>query len=246
MLSYEKRLSLAHEAIDYLMGRSDDEMSQPVPNCPGWTVRNAAVHVGRVGVFWEEMMGCSPNDTEARNRALTTLKNLPEGVATDQLAQWAHSSIDAVSDDASRECYFSITGGPGNAGLWAWHAATEIGVHRLDVEAALGHTPAITAEEAADGVAYACAFFLPAFRNAAGEDPGRVDVGLTDAGSRRAGSQVESDSSAFVSVEGPSVQMLLALFGRPATDVEIVDGDLSVWERWLGLPAENYQFGTWD
>lgn len=246
MLTYEKRLALAHEAIDYLMGRTDDEMTQPVPNCPGWTVRNAAVHVGRVGVFWEEMMGCSPDDSEARNRALVTLQGLPEGVGMEQLASWAHASIDAVSDDPERECFFSITGGPGNAGLWAWHAATEIGVHRLDVEAALGTPHSITPEEAADGVSYAAAFFLPAFRAAAGEDPGRVDIELTDAGAGHSNIQVESAGKASVKVRGSSLQVLLALFGRPHADVESVDGDRNVLDRWLALPGENYQFGTWD
>ena len=31
-----------------------------------------------------------------------------------------------------------MAGGPGTLGLWSRHALSEIGVHRMDVEAALG------------------------------------------------------------------------------------------------------------
>ena len=43
-----------------MTGRDAGEMATPVPNCPGWTVYNAAVHVGRAAAFWELMMQCRP------------------------------------------------------------------------------------------------------------------------------------------------------------------------------------------
>ena len=46
-----------------------------------------------------------------------------------------------------------MTGGEGTAALWAWHAASELGVHRLDVEATLGHDHSLTDDQALDAAA---------------------------------------------------------------------------------------------
>lgn len=54
MLSHQERITAAREGVDYLMGRTTDELTAPIPNCPGWTVYNAAVHVARAALGWAE------------------------------------------------------------------------------------------------------------------------------------------------------------------------------------------------
>ena len=174
MLTYERRLDVARGAIDYIVGRSAEEMTRPVPNCPGWTVYNAGVHIGRACRFWEQMMGCTPDDATARDRALEMMQGLPSGVAPAELGRWAHAAIDVMAEEEHRECYFSMNAGQGDTGMWAWHAASELGVHRLDVEDALGHSHSITPDEAVDSAVYACTYVLPTMRGVVGEDPGRL------------------------------------------------------------------------
>lgn len=246
-LSYEARLGVARAAVDYLMGREAAETTVRVPNCPGWTVYNAAVHVGRVSVAWEEMIKCTPDDATARERAYETSGKRPTGAEPAELARWAHAALDRMSGDASKPCFFSMTGGPGTTGLWAWHAASELGVHRLDVEAALGHEHAISDLEAVDATTYVCEFFLPAMRRAAEEDPGAVTAELlSDTGECLHTVSIDSASTHQVTVRGSVVQVLLALWGRPHTGVNLVDGDVEVWNAWRQLPGKVFQFGTWD
>ena len=247
MLTSQDRVEIARSAVDYLTGRSPEEMAQQVPNCPGWTVNNAAVHVARVCQAWGEMMTYPPDDADARDKAYATVDELPHGVDAAELSRWAHSALDRMSGDENRECYFSMTGGPGTTGLWAWHAASEIGVHRLDVEAALGHENGVAPAHALDALDYACQYFMPAMRRVTGEDPGPVTMRATSSNGAEIGTTtIESEGAGSVALTGPPEQLLLAIWGRPSTGVDVVDGDRAVFDSWRALPGVAFQFGAWD
>ena len=88
---------------------------------------------------------------------------------------------------------------------------------------------------------------MPAMRAAAGEDPGKVTVQLvSDEHAASEEVEIASESDAGVSVSGPPVQVLLALWGRPHGNVEVSDGDPAVWSAWQQLPSKAFQWGTWD
>ncbi len=246
MLDHAGRITTARAAIDYITSRSEADQARPVPNCPGWTVYNAASHIGRVAIAWEEMITSPPEDPESRTRGYARSAEQPEGAPLADLAAWSHAAIDHLVDDLDRRCYFSMTGGEGTAALWAWHAASELGVHRLDVEAALGEGHAQTDAEALDAVTYTAQFFLPAMRRVTENDPGGVTARLVGPDGLVGTVTIESEADASVTIEGPPTQVLLALWGRPHTGVEVVDGDGSVLDNWRALPGEAFQFGTWD
>ncbi|MEL7158223.1 MAG: maleylpyruvate isomerase family mycothiol-dependent enzyme [Actinomycetota bacterium] len=246
MLDHRDRVASARAAVDFIAGRTEAEQQRPVPNCPGWTVYNAAAHIGRVGIAWEEMITSTPDDPESRTRGYDRSGQKPPGTPVAELASWAHAALDRLDDDIDRPCYFSMTGGEGTVGLWAWHAASELGVHRLDVEAALGHPHAMSDAQALDAATYTSQYFLPAMRRVTEKDPGQVELRLVGADGVTGTATIESTVPASVTVAGPPVQVLLALWGRPHTGVEVVDGDATVWEQWRALPSEAFQFGTWD
>lgn len=250
MLDHSGRVAAARSAIDYICGRSEAEQAVPVPNCPGWTVYNAASHIGRVGMAWEEMITSTPDDPESRARGYERAGRKPAGISTAELATCAHSAIDQLTDDLDRCCYFSMTGGEGNPLLWAWHAASELGMHRLDVEAALGHGHSMTPAQALDAAEYTCRFFLRAMRRVLERDPGGLTARLVDAdgevGSVTIDPLPDSESPASVVIEGSPIQVLLGLWGRPHSGVEVADGDHAVWQQWRALPSQAFQFGTWD
>lgn len=59
----------------------------------------------------------------------------PSGVAVATLSEWAQDTLDLLAGDETRVSFFPLRADrAGSVGLWAWHAASEIGVHRLDVE----------------------------------------------------------------------------------------------------------------
>jgi len=247
MLSHEQRIAAARAAVAYITDRTEDEFAQAVPNCPGWTVYNAAAHIGRVGIAWEEMITSPPEDPQSRERGYAKSADRAPGAAPAELASWVNSAIDHLVGDVDRRCYFSMTGGGGTAALWAWHAASELGVHRLDVEAALGEPHALTDEQALDAATYTCTYFLPAMRRVTKRDLGVVTARLLAGDGSTIGEVVlESDQPHAVSVAGPSTQVLLALWGRPHHRVAVTEGDARAWDGWRALPGEAFQFGTWD
>ena len=246
MLRQEKRIQTARAAVDYVTSRPSDQLVVAVPNCPGWTVYNAAVHICRASVFWEYMMAYPPTDTDARSKALRRVTELPTGVEPAELASWAHRALDQMATDDPTPVYFSMTGGAGTAALWAWHAASEIGIHRLDVEAALNHPHQITDAEALDSALYAAEYFMPALRVDASEDPGEVTMELlADTGGLVGSAVIGSASAHRVTMRGPSAQVLLAIWGRPHEHVVVSSGDPAVLEAWQALPGKVKQFGTW-
>lgn len=247
MLTHAERATAARHVVNYLAARTDDEMAMPVPNCPGWTVRNALVHVGRVGIAWRSMMEARPDDPESRNRGYAESELKPEGASAHDIASWAHEALDLLDDDPDRECYFSMAGGAGTIGDWAWHCATELGIHRLDVEAALQDNRAMTEAQAVDALAYSCEMFLPAFRRATSTDPGAVHVEIVGVHPTVRGS-LASESDRSVTIRGLGPDLLLALWGRDHIHegVAVVDGDAAVLAEWAALPGQAFQFGTWD
>lgn len=246
MLDHGERLASARAAVDYITGRTRDEQQRPVPNCPGWTVYNAASHIGRVAIAWAEMIASAPDDPGSRERGYARSAQQPDGAPMSELAAWAHAALDKLDGDTKRRCYFSMTGGEGTVALWAWHAASELAVHRLDVEDALGHTHHLTDAQAIDAISYTTQYFLPAMRRVTGIDPGRVHASLHSAAGDRSAITIESDIPDAVSIEGPPTQILLAIWGRRHTDVDVTDGDRGIWDRWRKLPGTAFQFGTWD
>lgn len=243
MLSHGARLELARSAVEYICTRSTDQMQQPVPNCPGWTVYNAAVHVGKVGIAWQAMIEATPDDPDSRVRGYADADSRGEGHEPPTLLEWATGPIDALTGDVERACYFSMTGGHGTVGLWGRHAATELGIHRLDVEAALGDSHVLSDAAALDAIEYTAEFFLPAMAKAVDTTPAALAIEALHDGGVVGSSRLGSGEPA-ATLRGSGVDALLALWGRPHGDIRI-DGDATTLDQWRALPGQAFQFGTW-
>lgn len=248
MATHEQRLTAARDSIDFICSRSDDQMKLEVPNCPGWTVYNAAVHVGRVGVAWHSMITATPDDPESRTRGYADAESRGSGHRPDELAGWARAAIDALDDDVDRPCYFSMTGGSGTVGLWGWHAASELAVHRLDIEDAVGSPHEIEPHLAFDAIDYTASFFLPAMASVTNSALAPLDVIVQHDGANVGSTQVATTNGGGLganTITGDPVDILLALWGREHKQIEI-GGDPEIFERWHALPGMAFQFGTWD
>ena len=245
LLSHGERIEAAHRAIDYLMSRHEEELSVPVLNCPGWTVYNTAVHVGRVSLSWGEWIRSDPGDPDARERGFAQLDQR-SGVGLDTLAGWAHGTVDLVDGDESRAAFMPFVGGVGSHGLWARHCSAEIGIHRVDVEDALGHDHGMSDTEAFDAACWAIETIqpalaargdvsLPSLRAELVSHDG-ADVGIVE---RAVGS-----TEAPVVIQGPAVQVLLAVWGRPHDRITVTNPE--GFAVWTSTPGEQAQWPVWD
>lgn len=244
-MDHDDRIDSVRSAVRYLSERATTHGTTQVPNTPAWTVGEVATHVGWALWFWRHMMDATPKDQTARDRALAETPPFPPDLDPDRFAELVEPVLAHMSADEDAECYVSMTGGPGSLGLWARHALAEIGVHRMDVEAALGEPHAINPDESRDAVGYVTGCVLPAFRRMTGEDPGSLTIQLLDpAGDLVDTIEVASDGPGDAVVAGPAQQLLLALWGRPHTDVHVLEGDPAVWHTWNDLPRRSFQFAA--
>jgi uncharacterized protein (TIGR03083 family) len=248
MASHKERLAAASDAIEFICSRDPDEMSTVVPNCPGWTVYNVAAHIGRVGLAWHSMIDASPDDPDSRARGYADAESRGSGHSPKVLASWVRDAVEALDGDVDHPAYFSMTGGAGTVGLWGWHAASELGIHRLDVEQALGTPYAITDHLALDALDYTCRFFLPAMATVTDTDPGVLRAVAARDGtefSAMALRATQGTSEPEATITGLPIDVLLALWGRPHGPIDIA-GSHETLDRWCALPSTAFQFGTWD
>ena len=251
--THQQRLQAARDAVNFICQRDQAELTRPVPNCPGWTVYNAAVHIGRVAVAWKSMIEAAPDDPDSRVRGYAEADARGSGHSVDALASWAHEAIDALEADVDREAYFSMTGGRGTIGLWAWHAASELGIHRIDVAQALGIPHGLDDALAIDALHYTCDYFLPAMARVSEAAPGAVEVvakhGYYSEDDPLARFELCAPEAAevepAVTISGPPIEVLAALWNR-GHELVVISGDDSVLQAWQSLPGQAFQFGTWD
>lgn len=145
-----------------LMAETAEEagLDADVPTCPDWAVRDVVRHTGEVhrwatavlrlqltnlGHVPEDFLGPLPDDAEALGWFRSGLADLVDALRT------ADPAVD----------YGTFLEHPVTPRLlfWARRQAQEVGMHRVDVESAVGRCTPFAAEYAADGIdEFLCGF----------------------------------------------------------------------------------------
>jgi uncharacterized protein (TIGR03083 family) len=231
----------------------DGDLTQRVPTCPDWTLRELAIHVGRAHRWAAAIVG-------TRSAEFIPFRSVPDGkfpAGPGERASWLRAGaarlVDTVQAAGSDRVW--AFGEMRPASFWARRMAHETAVHRADAEIAVGRTPDLAPELAADAIDERLGMLSGAFDvAAAGPDP-RLDalpagrslhVHATDDGLDGAGElTVRSTPSGItvqhghakgdVALRGPAVRLLLVLVRRlPPDDPSIeVLGDAPALSRWL-------------
>jgi uncharacterized protein (TIGR03083 family) len=128
------------------------DLGDPVAACPGWTVRDVALHTGAVHRKFAMVI---------RGRLPEPPAGTPESIAggwppDTGIAAWfadGHAALlDALAGaPADLECY-TLWPAPSARDMWARRQAHETAIHRADVVAPGGDVPRYPAEFAADGI----------------------------------------------------------------------------------------------
>lgn len=200
--------------IDVVAG---SDLNATVPCCPGWALRDLALHQGHV---WEWARHCV--------EAGTHVDRPEERVPDDMLAPWLREELDALvgllrgTDPTSQTWTFGPK--PRLAGFWFRRQAHEVTVHLWDAQSAVGSPHQIEAELAADGVDEVFTVFLPRQvrleRMAAVEEG--VRIRLPDGRTYELGEQAAAEAT------GDPSDVLLALWHRVPLNVLDITGDTDV------------------
>ena len=164
---YYAEITASTATLATLVG--SQELTQPVPSCPDWTLRQLATHVGRVHRWVTEMVRTGSAES-------IPFRSVPDGRFPNDPAEqpgWLTAGAERLIGVLSQA-------GPGQvwafgimrpAGFWARRMTHETAVHRADAQLATGTAPVIEPDIAADGIDEWFTFVTV-------PDPGREDTRL--------------------------------------------------------------------
>jgi uncharacterized protein (TIGR03083 family) len=137
------------DAILAVLARAD--LTEPVPACPGWTLRDLIEHLGGVHRWAAHVVRTGEPQREEQH-------------AVADLATWFAEGADMLiatlaAADPNAPCW-SFTRDR-RAGFWLRRQALETTVHRWDAENAVGAPGAIAPSLASDGVAEVVKLMTP-------------------------------------------------------------------------------------
>jgi uncharacterized protein (TIGR03083 family) len=227
------------------------DLTQRVPTCPDWTLRELAIHVGRAHRWAAEIVG-------TRSAEFIPFRSVPDGkfpAGPGERASWLRDGagrLIAAVQAAGRDPVWAF-GELRPAGFWARRMAHETAVHRADAEIAVGRTPDLAPELAADAIDEWLGMMAGLMTDGA-DDPRvkalpagcSLHVHATDDGLAGAGELTVRRSTAGITMErghakgdvalrGPAARILLVLVRRLPPDdpsVEVL-GDPAALSRWL-------------
>lgn len=209
------------------------DLDAAVPDCPGWTVRDAVAHTAEV---YEHKLACIAL-AGARPEPWP-----PEWPAGRDPVEWYSDAFGRLLDAlrGTDPAAPSWTWWPPDqtAGFWVRRMAQETAVHRVDVERASGPAAPVDADLAVDGVDEVLVMML------AGDWSDEVVPHLTGTAVVSTGGRSwrvamapaevtvsEPAGEAEATVSGDPSSVLLWLWGRAADDAVRVDGDRDVARR---------------
>lgn len=223
----------------------------PVPTCPGWTIADLTRHHA-VAHRWAAHL--------VRHRVTESVwvRDVPMEVPgeAEEYPEWLAAGVEEslrVLRAADPETPMWSYGADQHVRFYARRLLFEAVVHLADAELALGRVPRIEACTAGDGVEeflenLQCLDWIVERVAALGRDGASLRLRATDTGAAwtvvlggEGGFRWENTvhGEAAVSVEGPSGDLLLLVYGRRAPgDAEFtVTGDREVLDTWLAAMA---------
>lgn len=199
----------------------------PIPACPEWTVEDAIRHIAGGAAAAEALAdmtdGADTSPADAIRERMAPALQLPISA----LPALIESYTDAVRD-RDPESPAHLHTGATTVGRQVWHVSSDWGIHRHDVEVALGIEPSLTSERAADLLAWFTGYIAP--RDDGGAQLPTIRIVAADADlDFRQGS-----GEPAVTVSGAARDILLYLWRRPHGPVTI-EGDPVAASSYIGL-----------
>lgn len=233
-----KSLEWFAENVDFFESILDDDLSKPVPTCPGWSILDLLAHLSfGLGV-------CYPIAAAALPTASTD--SVFAGADTSSIGLQGSEAVEAFRTNV-RNCVTALEAmdpeapcwtyaGPGTVSFWIRRAASETAIHRYDVEQAYGTQFALAPERATDGIDEALEFAFPFAGQKIGAPRSRLQIAATDSDLQRSIGTGETECA----ITGDTQSLFLALWGREQEAEIQVDGDRAAADEWLTLVARAF------
>lgn len=230
----------------------DADLSLPVPTCPGWTLKQLLVHVGRGDRWCAQIVADASGDyIDPR-----TVHDGKPPAGRDREIIWLREGVPrllaAVAATGPQTSVWTFLG-PRPAQWWIRRRLHETAVHRADVALAVGAEFNLDPSLAADGITE---YLERVVIRANDEGPGSgdrplgdgqslhlhaTDPGLGEAGEwtllgRQDGIAMDHEhGKATAALRGPARDLLLAIVRRGSVaDLGLeIFGDEAVWDTWL-------------
>lgn len=182
---------LASEGAEFIRTAQAGDLDAPVPNCPGWTLRDLVAHL-RVVYRWVARLVGERRDTGPGREELRALADLApaDGGALIQGVRDAHAdlvhTLSAAGPDLT--CW-TVWPGPSARTFWIRRQVFETLVHRVDAQNCGARRTAdgteLVPRIAADGIdEMVCGFLNRYAENLRAEVPTTIEFHATDTGTR--------------------------------------------------------------
>jgi len=217
----------------------------PVPSCPGWSVDELTLHIGRVMRLWTGVV--AERATEPPDFAAAMTAAAPDGADRFRWVRRAGEDLADALAAAPEDTPVWTFAGPGTVRFWARRQAHEVTIHRYDAELADRRVGPLDTDLAADGVDeyFELLVLHPAAQAMRGEGETvhfhctdrDVDwvAELTPTGLAARSRSADGD----VSVRGTADAIMLAVWNRIGPDDPRlgVAGDRALLDRWRRLTS---------
>jgi uncharacterized protein (TIGR03083 family) len=220
-----------------------NDLSTPVPSCPGWDLGRLTEHLGQIH-RWARF--CIEHARPPGDREATEVETYDDAHAVAWFQHGAAAlvaTLRAVDPDAPTWHPFRD---PQVAGFWFRRQAHEAAMHRWDAEAAVGDPSPIDPELASDGIDEYLDSTIPRIvaRRSISLPSGSLHVHCTDVAGewlawtkRRQYFLARVHEKGDAALRGPAEAILLRLWGRITDADERLDpiGDSHVLAAWLAI-----------
>lgn len=159
-LQHHDRVEAIRDHVEFFSALEASHHEVTVPACPEWTVEDALRHVcgGALTVCtWVERADDPDLDPVA---VLRESHSFSSSAPLDELTPWPARYVKLIEsrDEHSETFLFNERV---SLGKQVWHGTGDWGIHRHDVEVALGRTPSLTAERAGDLIGWLLEYLQP-------------------------------------------------------------------------------------
>lgn len=210
----------------------------PVPTCPGWVVRDLALHLGDVHRRIRRYV------VEQRHERIPSDPAELAQVTDAELPTWFRTGVDQLvqglrSAPPELDCYVLYPAAQPRH-MWARRMAHETAVHDLDLAAAAGRDRRLSVEVAVDGIDEVLTGIARPGHRPTAPAPFATLIAPDDAGERwlvQTGTEgdyrvVRDEGAADLRLSGPAELLYRLLWNRSDASEVRIEGDAGLVSHW--------------
>ena len=220
--------ALADEGSAFISAIRAGESGTPIAACPGWDIAQLADHTGTTWRWATKIVG----ERLASPAGIDPVPPMSPVELIDWLEVGLAGVLETLGDCPSDEPVWGFGLHPRTAEFWRRRQAMETAVHRVDAQIAIGRTPRVSTDVAADGIGEFVDVLLPRLYRGKEPPAGQLRAHATDSG----GTWATGDPAGGVaSLTGTAEDLFLVLWNRRGIDTVASDGDPAVLKGWRDL-----------